>query len=105
MSADGQTALFKSRILIKMPIGLTEWDKATGPQAQLQVKVLSMEKGSMINPDITLITDPINEDCGKGQTTVFGTPLPDRVCYSIEPQEKDAIQAGEMILRIFSTVN
>jgi len=50
-----------------------------------------MEKGSMINPDITLITDPINEDCGKGQTTVFGTPLPDRVCYSIEPQEKDAI--------------
>jgi hypothetical protein len=26
---------FKSRILIKMPVGLTEWDKATGLNPQL----------------------------------------------------------------------
>ena len=73
---------FKSRILIKMPVGLTEWDKATGLNPQLQVQVLALENGSMIRPFITLVTD-LTEMCGKGATLIV--PYPDRVCYSIEP--------------------
>lgn len=82
MSKDKTKTLFKSRILIKMPVGLTEWDKAA---TDLLVQVLYMENGEMIKPIITMVVDPIVEYCGKGTKQGITQEKYERVCYSIEP--------------------
>jgi len=70
----GGKVLFKSRILIKMPKGLTLWD-----QALIAGKLIVQNMdGTMTRPKISAVVDEPEEECGE-------TADYERVCYAIEP--------------------